>query len=166
VAYDEDIAERVRDVLAPEPGLTERKMFGGLAFMLDGKMFCGVLGGELLARVGPDAHDDAVARPHVRIMDFTGRPMRGYVFVGPAALASDAALSDWVGACAKHVATLPEKARKGGKKPGRRPAKPAAPSASRKRAPRRRAPARSRSPSRQGRRPGRMRSVPARSRAR
>jgi len=137
MAYDPILAERLRTVLDRRRGVTEKAMFGGLAFMLDGKMFCGVLGGELLARVGPDAHDDAVTRPHVRIMDFTGRPMRGYVFVGPAALASDAALSDWVGACAKHVATLPEKARRTAK-PARRAAKPAGRAAARKSPARRR----------------------------
>jgi hypothetical protein len=83
-------------------------MFGGLAFMLDGKMFCGIVGDELMARVGPDAHDAAVTRPHVRDMDFTGRPMRGYVFVGPPAIASESELAGWVDACAAHAATLPE----------------------------------------------------------
>jgi len=82
-------------------------MFGGLAFLLEGKMFCGVLGEELLARVGPGGHDAAMARPHVRIMDFSGRPMRGYVFVGAAALGSDAALQGWVDGCAAFAATLP-----------------------------------------------------------
>jgi TfoX/Sxy family transcriptional regulator of competence genes len=87
-------------------------MFGGLAFLLDGKMFCGVQARELLARVGPDAHDAAMARPHVRIMDFTGRPMRGYVFVGPEALSNNAELSRWVSDCATHAATLPDRPRK------------------------------------------------------
>jgi len=79
MAYDQALATRARNLVAGRKGVTEKAMFGGLAFLLDGKMFCGVLGNELLARVGPDAHDVAMEKPHVRIMDFTGRPMRGYV---------------------------------------------------------------------------------------
>ena len=102
-------------------------MFGGLAFLLDGKMFCGVQASELLARVGPDAHDAAMARPHVRVMDFTGRPMRGYVYVGPSALATGAALAGWVHACAAHAATLPEKPKKARQGAGRARPRPSSP---------------------------------------
>lgn len=109
MAYDLRLAERLRTLLAPRRGVEERAMFGGLAFLQDGKMFCGVSGDELLARVGPEAHEEALARPHVRVMDFTGKPMRGYVFVGPGALASDAALAAWVSQCAAFTASLPEK---------------------------------------------------------
>jgi TfoX/Sxy family transcriptional regulator of competence genes len=112
MAYDPRLATRVRELVAGREGVTEKAMFGGLAFLLDGKMFCGVLGNELLARVGPDAHDAAMARPHVRIMDFTGRPMRGYVYVGPAALSTSAQLERWVNACQTHAAALPDKPRK------------------------------------------------------
>lgn len=106
MAYDPKLAERVRLAVAGRRGVTEKAMFGGLAFLLEGKMFCGVLGQELLARVGPEGHDAALARKHVRIMDFTGRPMRGYVFVGPGALARRADLVRWVDECARFVATL------------------------------------------------------------
>jgi hypothetical protein len=106
MAYDPKLAERVRLVVDGREGVTEKAMFGGLAFLLDGKMFCGVLGQELLARVGPDGHDAAMARKHVRIMDFTGRPMRGYVFVGPGAIARRADLVRWVDECARFVTTL------------------------------------------------------------
>jgi hypothetical protein len=123
MAYDTALADRLRLVMARRRGVTEKAMFGGLAFLLDGKMFCGVLADELLARVGPDAHDDAMARPHVRIMDFTGRPMRGYVFVGPAGIASTPELARWVDTCARHVETLPEKPRKRKKAAPRRPAR-------------------------------------------
>lgn len=109
MAYDSKLAARVRQLLVGRSGVTEKAMFGGLAYLLHGRMFCGILGDELLARVGPDAHDAAMARPHVRIMDFTGRPMRGYVFVGSAALASKAALARWVNACEKHAASLADK---------------------------------------------------------
>jgi hypothetical protein len=114
--YDPMLATRVRKLVAGRKGVTEKAMFGGLAFLLDGKMFCGVLGNELLARVGPDAHDTAMERPHVRIMDFTGRPMRGYVFVGAEAITTAAPLERWVNECAAHVATLPNKPVK--KRPG------------------------------------------------
>jgi TfoX/Sxy family transcriptional regulator of competence genes len=109
MAYDTRLARRVRDAAYRHRGVSEKAMFGGLAFLLDGKMFCGVLGDELLARVGPDGHDAAMARPHVRVMDFTGRPMRGYVYVGPAAIASAPELARWVDLCAAHAATLPDK---------------------------------------------------------
>jgi TfoX/Sxy family transcriptional regulator of competence genes len=113
MAYDPQLAARLRTMVAGRCGVTEKAMFGGLAFMIDGKMFCGVLGDELLARVGPDAHDAALARPHVRIMDFTGRPMRGYVFVGPQALQADTELTQWVEQAQRHAAALPKKGEKG-----------------------------------------------------
>lgn len=112
MAYDPTLASRVRELLAGRRGVTENAMFGGLAFLLDGKMFCGILGTELLARVGPEAHDAAMARPHVRIMDFTGRPMRGYVFVGPEAIPTATQLKRWVNDCETYAATLPNKPKK------------------------------------------------------
>src|SRR5574342_1308125 len=111
MAYDPSLATRVRELGARRKGVSEKAMFGGLAFLLDGKMFCGVLGNELLARVGLDAHDNAMAQPHVRIMDFTGRPMRGYVFVGPKATSTNVELSRWVSECVTHAATLPDRPR-------------------------------------------------------
>jgi TfoX/Sxy family transcriptional regulator of competence genes len=87
MAFDPELAERVRTVLAGRPDITERRMFGGLAFLVDGKMFIGIRNASLMARVGPQRHEDALALPHVRPMDFTGRPMKGYVYVDPLALA-------------------------------------------------------------------------------
>ena len=81
MAYDETLADRVRDVLAGRPGVREQKMFGGLAFMLDGNMACGILRGELIVRVGKENLDDALAHPDARIFDMTGRPMRSFVYV-------------------------------------------------------------------------------------
>ena len=112
VAFDEDLAERVREAL---PGdlmarVTERKMFGGLAFMLDGNMLVGIVGDELMARLGPDAADAAMQRPHVRIMDFSGRPMKGMVFIGPGALEDDQ-LAGWVRGAVEFVGNLPPKAK-------------------------------------------------------
>jgi TfoX/Sxy family transcriptional regulator of competence genes len=74
----------------------EKKMFGGLTFMVAGRMACGVVHDELMVRVGPDGHDAALAEPHTRPMDFTGRPMRGMVYVDPAGVASDADLASWL----------------------------------------------------------------------
>jgi TfoX N-terminal domain len=84
-------------------------MFGGVAFMLRGHMFVGVSDRSLMARVGPDNYERALAMVGARKMDFTGRPMRGYVFVGPKGLESAADLKRWVTLCAEFVATLPAK---------------------------------------------------------
>jgi len=108
MAYDEDLAARVRDVFGPEPTLREQKMFGGLAFMLDGHMCCGVVGDELMLRLGIDAAAEALGRPHVRPMDFTGRPMRGMVYVEQAGLRGRA-LRTWVERAAAHARSLPPK---------------------------------------------------------
>ncbi|MDH4062347.1 MAG: TfoX/Sxy family protein [Aquincola sp.] len=109
MAYDAGLAQRVREALGERPGISERKMFGGLAFLVDGKMFVGVLGSTLMARVGPERHPDALARPHVRAMDFTGRPMKGYVFIDPPGLDDDRELAAWVSWCAAYAAALPGK---------------------------------------------------------
>jgi len=108
MAYDEKLADRVRDVLTTEDGVTERKMFGGLAFMVRGHMACGIVGEDLMLRLGADGAERALGRPHVRPMDFTGRPMTGMVFVGPEGLRG-AALRPWVGKALGFVETLPPK---------------------------------------------------------
>jgi hypothetical protein len=112
MAYDEGLAQRVREALGARPHVTERRMFGGLAFLLDGKMFAGISGSRLMARVGVERYDDALALPHVTEMNFTGRPLKGYVYVDPDGLAADADLAAWVSWCAGHVAGLPAKAPK------------------------------------------------------
>jgi TfoX/Sxy family transcriptional regulator of competence genes len=112
MAYDEGLAQRVRETLRGKRGVTERKMFGGIAFMLRGHMFVGISEGSLMARVGPQNYERALAMDGTREMDFTGKPMRGYVFVGPQSLKSATDLSRWVELCADFVATLPAKARK------------------------------------------------------
>jgi TfoX/Sxy family transcriptional regulator of competence genes len=89
--------------------VTEKKMFGGVAFLRDGLMFVGVVGDELMARVGPDYHDTAVAQPGVRVMDFTGKPMRGYVFINADAIEVDKKLAFWLQHCLAFVQTLPPK---------------------------------------------------------
>lgn len=94
--YDEKLAERVRQALGRRAGISEKKMFGGLAFLVGGKMLCGIVNRELMVRVGPERYGEALGRPHVRPMDFTGRPMRGFVFVGPAACKTKEAVAAWV----------------------------------------------------------------------
>jgi TfoX/Sxy family transcriptional regulator of competence genes len=96
MAYDEKLAQRVRSVLDGRRDVSERKMFGGLAFLLRGRMFCGVIGRELVVRVGKDQYDEVLRARHVRPMDFTGRPMKGYVYVGASGLRSAPALAGWV----------------------------------------------------------------------
>ena len=96
MAYDEGLAERVREVLSGRPGVEEKRMFGGLAFMANGHMCCGVLGEDLVVRVGPDRYEEALAQPHARPMDFTGRPLRGMLYVGPEGHESEEALQWWV----------------------------------------------------------------------
>jgi hypothetical protein len=105
VAYDEDLAGRVRAVL-PAEAVTERQMFGGLAFMLGGRMFCGIVKDTLMARLGPEGAERALDQPHVRPMDFTGRPMKGMVLVEPGGL-KGGALQQWVNAAAAFTRTLP-----------------------------------------------------------
>ena len=110
MAYDEALADRVRTLLAAEDGLTERKMFGGLAFMLHGNMACGIVKEELMLRLGPEGADSALDRPHVRQMDFTGRPMTGMVFVAPAGLEGDS-LAGLVEQALAYARTFPPKAK-------------------------------------------------------
>jgi hypothetical protein len=84
-------------------------MFGGLAFMLHGKMFCGILKDDLVVRVGPDGYEKALSRAHTRPMDFTGRPMKGYVFVAPGGLKTDKMLGKWIKKGVEFASSLPRK---------------------------------------------------------
>jgi len=120
VAYDERLADRVRDLLAGDPALSERKMFGGLAFMLDGNMCCGIVGDRLMLRLGADRAEKALERANVHPMDFTGRPMTGMVFVAPEGLRGKA-LRTWVEQATGFARTLPPKRPSGGA-PQARPA--------------------------------------------
>lgn len=110
MAYDEKLAQRVRTALADDKAVTERKMFGGIAFLRNGLMFVGVLNDSLMARVGKDNYSHSLRRSHVREMDFTGKPMRGYVFVDAPGLETDEQLQFWLECCSQFVSTLPPKA--------------------------------------------------------
>ncbi|WP_328877071.1 TfoX/Sxy family protein [Streptomyces sp. NBC_00299] len=109
MAYDEGLAERIRERLGADPEISEKRMFGGLAFLYRGNMAVGVTGGDLMVRVGPDATDAALARPGARIFDMTGRPMRGWAVVDGTAVAEDEALAAWVDEGHAFAAGLPPK---------------------------------------------------------
>jgi len=109
MAFDERLAERVSSVLEDVPDVREQQMFGGIAFIVGGHMACGIVGAELMLRLGEEGADAALDQPHVRPMDFTGRPMSTMVFVEPAGIESDQALADWIERALTHVETLPPK---------------------------------------------------------
>ena len=104
--YDEGLAERIREILGDANEVTEKKMFGGLALMLNGKMFVGINKEDLMVRVGPERYEAALKEPGAREMDFTGRPMKGYVFVDAAGFEDDAELTKWVTWATEFVKTL------------------------------------------------------------
>ena len=109
MAYYEKLADRIRKALTGRKGLTERKMFGGIAFILRGNMCCGVVGNDLVVRVGPERYEKLLSQPHARPMDFTGRPFRGFVFVRPGGYKTDKALARWVKEASDFVSSLPRK---------------------------------------------------------
>ena len=109
MAYDETLAQRIRELLADKHSVVEKRMFGGIAFMLRGNMCCGIVRDDLMVRVGPERHEEALAQPHARPMDFTGRPMRGMVYVTPEGCRTDEALKRWVEQGLNFAATLPAK---------------------------------------------------------
>jgi len=107
--YDEGLAQRIREALEDQSSVTEKKMFGGLAFLLRGNMCVGVLQDELMVRVGPNQYEEALLEPHARKMDFTGRPMKGLVYVAPAGFESDDGLQAWVTRGVDFARSLPAK---------------------------------------------------------
>jgi TfoX/Sxy family transcriptional regulator of competence genes len=109
MAFDEQLADRVREALAARADLTERKMFGGIAFMVDGNMAVGVIQDDLMVRLDPADAEQALAEPHVRPMDLTGKPMKGMVLVDSAGTESDDDLAAWVDTGADFASSLPPK---------------------------------------------------------
>ncbi len=109
MAYDEGLADDIRAHLGTRRGLSEKEMFGGIAFLVDGNMAVGVTGDALMVRVGKDAHDEAVSRPGARTFDMSSRPMRGWVVVSPEGLADDAALDAWIDQGVAYAESLPPK---------------------------------------------------------
>jgi TfoX/Sxy family transcriptional regulator of competence genes len=109
MAFEEAVARRVRETLAGSPEVVEKRMFGGIAFMVRGNMCCGVIGDRLMLRVGPDGYKAALSRPNAKPMDFTGRPMKGMIYVEPEGFASPRDLKKWIGRALEFSLSLPAK---------------------------------------------------------
>lgn len=109
MAYDEALAGRVRELIGLRESVSEREMFGGITFMVAGNMACGVIGDELIVRVGAEDAERALSETHTRPFDFTGRPMRNWVVVAPEGVSEESELASWVDAGADFAASLPPK---------------------------------------------------------
>ena len=109
MAFDDGLAYRLNEIYSAIPGVVDKKMFGGLAFMVNGHMSCGIVNDTLMARVGPDSYEKALGRPYARPMDFTGKPMKGLVYVAPEGFESDEELMSWVQLSLDFVMSLPPK---------------------------------------------------------
>lgn len=109
MAYDRAAAEQIRVALADRPDVTEREMFGGIGFLVGGNLAVGVTGEALMVRVGPDAHDEALARPGAGPFTMAPRPMRGWVTVQPVGFATDTDLREWVDRGVAYAGSLPPK---------------------------------------------------------
>lgn len=109
MAYDEKIAKRLSKVFSEHKDVKEKKMFGGIAYMFKNYMCVGVINDLLMVRVGPEQYEDTLSEDHVRPMDFTGRAMKGYVYVETAGFKTDNSLRKWVQKGIKFVETLPPK---------------------------------------------------------
>ena len=96
MAYDETLAQRIRQAFGTRNDVTERKMFGGLTFLCGGRMCCGIVGGDLMVRVAENELDELLRGRHVRPMDFTGRPLAGFLYVSAPGFRTDAALRGWL----------------------------------------------------------------------
>jgi TfoX/Sxy family transcriptional regulator of competence genes len=109
VAFDEGVAERLRELFEGRVDIVEKEMFGGIAFMHSGNMCCGVVNDVLMARVGADNYANALSRPYAREMDFTGKPLTGFVYVDPPGFSEEQQLHDWVALCEAFTSALPPK---------------------------------------------------------
>ena len=109
MAYDKILVQRVREEMSDLPGYVEKKMFGGVGFMLHGNMACGVNGADLIVRVGAELYESALAEPHTKPFDMTGRPMKGWVFVIAEGCEADGILKAWVQRGVEYALSLPAK---------------------------------------------------------
>jgi hypothetical protein len=109
MAFDEGLAERIRERMDEHAAVTEKKMFGGLCFLVNGNMCFGIVGSELMVRVGVDAYEESLSLPHAREMDFTGRSMRGFVHVDEVGVGEDDDLAAWMGRGLDYASSLPPK---------------------------------------------------------
>ncbi len=109
MAYDKGLAQRVREIFEEEPEFAEKKMFGGICFLLFGNMVCGIIKDDLIVRIGADQYEEMLTMPHTRKFDLTGKPLKGWVIVLSEALDSDEDLNDWVQRAISFVRKLPPK---------------------------------------------------------
>jgi TfoX/Sxy family transcriptional regulator of competence genes len=109
MAFDESLAQRIRDALARKKNIEEKKMFGGIGFLLSGNLLVGVWKNSLIARLGPEQGDEALLEPHVKEFDITGKPMKGWVLVEPEGVEDDNQLSAWIRRAVKFIGALPAK---------------------------------------------------------
>lgn len=109
MAFDEGVAHRLREIFNGRGDIVEKKMFGGIAFMHSGNMCCGIVNDVLMARVGPTNYEAALRRRCARVMNFTGKPLTGFVYVDPPGFAEDQQLLEWVALCEEFTHSLPPK---------------------------------------------------------
>lgn len=109
MSYDEGLAERIREQFQDRIDVDEKRMFGGLCFMVSNHTCCGIVQETLMARVGPDNYEKCLARKYVKEMDFTGKAMKGMVYVSPEGIESDSNLAEWISICTSFVESLPAK---------------------------------------------------------
>jgi hypothetical protein len=109
VAFSESLAARIRDALSGSRGITAKKMFGGVGFLLNGNLLVGVWKDSLVVRLGPEDGEAALREPHVRVFDITGRPMKGWALIEPEGIENEAQLKGWIDRAMKFVRTLPKK---------------------------------------------------------
>lgn len=109
MAFDETLAARIRAQIGKRKGVAEKRMFGGIAFLVNGNMSCGVHDNEMIVRLDPAEAGKALSQKHTRVFDLAGRPMKGWILVGPDGLRADAALARWVDVGANYAASLPER---------------------------------------------------------
>lgn len=106
MVYSETLAKRIRESIKGKRNITEKKMFGGLAFLLKGKMFCGIIKDDLMIRTGSEEYENALSKPYARPMDFTGKPMKGFVYVSSDGCKTTKSLSDWISLGLDYVSKL------------------------------------------------------------
>jgi len=109
MAYDEGLVYRLREITADQPDMTEKKMFGGLCFLILGNMCLGIVGEELMVRIGPDAYQECLSLPHAREMDFTGKALKGLIYVATDGFDADEDLRAWVKRGVDFASSLPAK---------------------------------------------------------
>lgn len=108
MSHNELLARRIREILEDQKGITEKKMFGGIAFMLNGNMLCGIIGDDFIARLDPSGYEIYLKRSNTRKFEQSGRTMKGFILVGPKGYEEEIDLSFWVKTCVSYAATLPE----------------------------------------------------------